>query len=535
MLGLSGIGFLVLETFIFHRIFNFLFHGLDPSLEPVSRALSLTLLQTLFFVFGLMLVYSNLVTSISVYLTANDMKLLLVVPVRNRSLYLYKFAETLSRSSLTLAVFMIPALVTYAEARGSGPEFYFWLPVLILFFLILPAALAVPAALLLARVFPAKRLQQGLLALGLVATTAGLFAFRMMKVEEVFTVTGNLQQMLNWADTFQLPKSGWLPSSWMVEAFDRLVIVGTPGMAGLKLALAACAALLFSWALGTPLLGTAWSRAFGKPRKDLGRTRWFQFGAGFPGLSREDSAMVLKEAKVFVRDLSRWSQLVMMVPLIGFYLLNMYMLPFPEQFSALYYLLNLFMIAFIVSAIGARYLFPSISWEGPALWLIRVSPYPVWRLVAIKFVLFTLPLALLSSVLVIFSSRLFEFTPEVIRVSLVLTLATTGFLSALAVGFGALFPKFRYEHHLEISLGPGGLIYMLTAFAVCFLFMLFLGFPIFAEMGERAFRWEQWSFSDLEIPNMGQRWVWILFCGSGSLLSLTLGILSLSRRESFDR
>ena len=35
----SGSSFLVLETLIFNRVFQFLFHHLDPSLRPVSNAL----------------------------------------------------------------------------------------------------------------------------------------------------------------------------------------------------------------------------------------------------------------------------------------------------------------------------------------------------------------------------------------------------------------------------------------------------------------------------------------------------------------
>ena len=532
----TGLGFLMLETFFFHHIFQFLFHSLDTSLFALSNALSLYILQLLFLVFGMMLVYSNVVTSISVYLTADDMKLLLVLPVRTWSLYLSKFLETVTRSSIALAAFMMPALITYGVAREAAPGFYAWVPILVLFFLVVPAGVAVPAMLALARIFPARRLQQGLFVVGLLAATAGLFAFRMLRVEDFFATGTDLQAMAKWAASFQLPTRSWLPSNWLVRAIDRLVTKPTPGIWGAWLLGASLVVGGGSCLLGTPLLRGTWSRAFSIPRRNLTAGRWFRFGSfKLPGLSRTDSAMVLKELKVFSRDLTRWSQILIVIPLVGFYLLNMYMLPMRDQFQGLYYLLNLFMIAFIVAAIGARYLFPSVSWEGPALWIVRVSPYPVWRLVTIKFITFSLPLLLLTFLLTVFSFRILDLSAGLLIASLRMALATTLFLAALAIGFGALLPKFRYEHHLEISLGPGGLLYMFTALGVSFLFVLVLAYPIFEAMGQGAASWQTWSFSELVLPSPRTECAWIFACLLGAALSLWMGVVSLSRREEFDR
>jgi hypothetical protein len=112
---------------------------------------------------------------------------------------------------------------------------------------------------------------------------------------------------------------------------------------------------------------------------------------------------------------------------------------------------------------------------------------------------------------------------------------TTILLGALAVGFGAILPRFRYEHHLEISLGPGGLLYMLAAFAVSFAFAAALGYPMFVEMSGQSTYWGQWTFSNLVPPTVQIRNLWLLVCALGAILSLTLGVLSLSRREEFDR
>jgi len=539
ILCFSGLLFLTLETLFFYRIFDFLFNRTDPSLFPVSRALSLELLQLVFLVFGAMLVYSNLITSISVYLTSNDMKILLVWPVSTLSLHVHKLIETLIRSSLVLATFVIPVLATYGFARKAPWEYYLWIHLLVALFLIMPCAVAVPGMLSLARIFPTRRLQQGLLALGLVATVIGLFAFRMLRVEAVFFNAGRPDQLIRWAAEFRLPDWSWVPSSWLVCAIDSMLPGGKMEefrTYSIYLILGALFLFSVSCLLTVPILRSTWSRSYGVPRKRIGRSTWFRFGLfHLFGLNRPDSAMALKEMKVFTRDLSRWSQLVMMIPLIGFYLLNMQMLPFRDQFREIYYLLNLFMIAFIQAAIGARYLFPSISWEGPALWLIRVSPYPVWRLVLLKFLFLTLPLLILTLLLTVLSFWILEFDRTSMPTSVLMALVTTLLLSGLAVGFGAVLPRFRYEHHLEISLGPGGVLYMLTALVFCMLYIGLIMEPTLAAMGERIWDWGSWSFSKLHPPSWGLCLGWSLFCLAGTAAALLVGNFSLARREEFDR
>ena len=535
----SGLLFLILETLFFHRIFDFLFNRTDPSLFLVSRALSLELLQLVFLVFGAMLIYSNLITSISVYLTSNDMKALLVWPISTLSLYGHKFIETLIRSSAVLVVFVIPVLSTYGYARNAPWEYYLWIHLLLALFIMMPCAVAVPSMLLLARIFPTQRLQQGLIALGLVATVMGLFAFRMLRVEAVFFNSGRPDQLIRWAAEFRLPDWSWVPSSWLVQAIDSVLPGGDENrISSHAIQLFSGAILLtgISCLISVPLLRSTWSRSYGVSHKRIGGLTWMRFGLfRLPGLQRPDSAMALKEVKVFARDLSRWSQLVMMIPLIGFYLLNMQLLPFRDQFREIYYLLNLFMIAFIQAAIGARYLFPSISWEGPALWLVRVSPYPVWRLVLLKFLFLTLPLLMLTLVLTVLSFWILDFDKATLPSSLLMALMTTLFLSGLAVGFGAVLPRFRYEHHLEISLGPGGVLYMLTALFFCIVYISLIMQPALSAMGERLWDWGNWSFSKLHPPSWQLCFGWSVFAMSGTGMALTLGTFCLARREEFDR
>lgn len=225
----------------------------------------------------------------------------------------------------------------------------------------------------------------------------------------------------------------------------------------------------------------------------------------------------------------------MMFPLVAFYLLNMHLLPFRDQFHQVYFLLNLFMIAFIQAAISARYLFPSISWEGPALWLLRVSPYPMWRLVAIKFVFLSIPLLLLTGFLCYFSFSLLDFDQNHFRPSVVLALSTTLLLSSMAMGCGAALPRFRYEHHLEIPLGPGGVLYMLVALSLSIVYVLLLALPMARNLHGSLLDWGNWNFSKIHPVDDWMMTGWPILCLAGTLFWLSLGIFCLKRRQEFDR
>ena len=532
-----GVLLLSLETLFFHRMFGFLFREIEPPLHIIAEALSLQILQLLFLVFFVMLIYSNLVTSISVYLIARDMQAFLVWPVGSVQLFLHKFLETLARSSIALMVFALPALITYGMAREAGGTYYLFIPIGMTLFVIIPTAIAVPIMLVLARCFPTKRLQQGLIALGLLTTTIGLFAFRLMRLEEIFSQPGENANLMVWANRFSLPDWSWFPSSWLVHGLAETF--ESPGGVWpwmIRLAIAAAGTTVIGTGLGAALLRSTWSRSFAVPRRDIRKSRFFSFEKfRFPMAGRDDSAMILKEIKVFSRDLARWSQLIMMIPLIGFYLVNLYLLPFREHFGELYYLINLFMIAFMVSAIGARYLFPSISWEGPALWMVRVSPYSAGRLVAIKFVFLSIPLVLLTFSLVFLSFWMLDFPWRHLITSLVMAMETTLLFSALAVGLGALLPRFRYEHHLEISLGPGGILYMILTLVLSASYLLVLALPVFTKMQSSVLRWENWPLATIQQPDGFALQVWTLLCIAGCALSLGVGAMSLAKREDFDR
>ncbi len=111
--------------------------------------------------------------------------------------------------------------------------------------------------------------------------------------------------------------------------------------------------------------------------------------------------LMLKELRLFFRDTTQWSQLILLAVLVVVYVFNIKYLPLRGEGITFFLVnvvpfLNLVLAGFVLASIAARFIFPSVSLEGRTLWLLRSSPMPVKDLLWAKFWVGTLPLLILA-------------------------------------------------------------------------------------------------------------------------------------------
>jgi ABC-2 type transport system permease protein len=58
-------------------------------------------------------------------------------------------------------------------------------------------------------------------------------------------------------------------------------------------------------------------------------------------------------------------------------------------------------------------------------------------------------------------------------------------IGSLALGFGALFPRFETENSAEISTGFGGLLFMMTAIAYLVTIVMLEAWPVYSVLDAR--------------------------------------------------
>jgi ABC-2 type transport system permease protein len=177
-------------------------------------------------------------------------------------------------------------------------------------------------------------------------------------------------------------------------------------------------------------------------------------------------AFALKEIKTFLRDQTQWPQIFLLVALIVLYLYNFSVLPLERAPVQIVYLQNLFsflnmgLAAFVLTAVSARFVFPAISIEGNAFWIVKSAPLSARTYLWIKFLIYFIPLLLLSELLIIATNILLRVTPFMMTLSVTTMLFLAPGVVSLALCLGTLYPDFSSENPAQSVTSLGGLIYM---------------------------------------------------------------------------
>ena len=198
--------------------------------------------------------------------------------------------------------------------------------------------------------------------------------------------------------------------------------------------------------------------------------------------------LVLKEMRLFFRDTTQWSQLILLTVLVVVYVFNIKFLPLRGE-GVTFFLqnvipfVNLILAGFVLASIAARFIFPGISLEGRTLWLLRSSPLEMRQLLWSKFWVGTLPLLGLALVLVFATDVLLQVSGFMMAVSIFTITMLTFAIAGLALGFGALFPKFNTENAAQIPTSFGGLVLMMASVALIGLVIVVEARPVYQYVG----------------------------------------------------
>ncbi len=249
--------------------------------------------------------------------------------------------------------------------------------------------------------------------------------------------------------------------------------------------------------LGAGLHLALYDKGFSKAQES--GQRWARGGAisGFMrsvlsplGIVRRE--LVMKEARVFFRDTTQWSQLILLAVLVVVYVFNIKYLPLHGEGMTRFLVnvvpfLNLVLAGFVLASIAARFIFPGVSLEGRTLWLLRSSPLSMRQLLWSKFWVGTLPLLVLAVGIVSVTDRLLEVSEFMMWVSILTITMMTLAIAGLALGFGTLFPQFETENAAQIPTSFGGLLFMMTSIALIGVVIVLEARPVYSYLSAVSF------------------------------------------------
>lgn len=202
--------------------------------------------------------------------------------------------------------------------------------------------------------------------------------------------------------------------------------------------------------------------------------------------------LVLKELRLFFRDTTQWSQLILLAVLVMVYVFNIKFLPLRGDGMTFFLInvvpfLNLVLAGFVLASIAARFIFPGVSLEGRTMWLLRSSPMTSRELLWSKFWVGTLPLLCLALAIVGLTDYLLQVSAFMMAVSIFSITLMTLAIAGLAIGFGTLFPQFETENAAQIPTSFGGLLFMMTSIALIGAVIILEARPVYSYLGAKVY------------------------------------------------
>lgn len=434
--------------------------------ELLGPLLVRRVLDMAFVVFLSVLLFSNLVAAFSTFYLADELPLLHALPVHTDRLHWARLAETALQSSWMMLIFGVPLLAAAGVAFGAPWPYYVLVALVLPPFLLLPAVVGSAVTTGLVLVFPARRARDLLALLGLLGFCVLFVLFRVMEPERLLDESqfGDLMSVLA---TFRTPQAAWLPSSWAVQALF-------PALRGDPLA-GASELLVLYLSAGAALVAGTWGarplyrRAYGRSQEGQGggRRATRRRAAGPLRHGSPLAELLRKDLLLFVRDPSQWSQTLLLLAVVVVYVVNF------KHFGMLrttgligelgLFHLNLGLTAFVMAAVGVRLVFPAVSLEGRAFWMLRTSPLPLRSVLRAKLVAGLVPTLGLGTVTIGITGWLLETSAPMVAVSLATVWLLGLLVSALGIGLGALYPSFEAQNATRIASGFGGVVYMVLS------------------------------------------------------------------------
>ncbi len=455
--------------FVFGVLYRVL--GYFRGIPEIGALLAGKLLGLMLLSFFSLLLLSNIVTALSSFFLARDLDLLVSAPVDWLKLYGAKLLETAVNSSWMVVLMALPVFTAYGLIYDGG----WWYPLVALGvfipLLLIPAVIGSAITLLLVNIFPARRTRDILGLVTVLSAAAIALLVRLIRPEQLARPE-SFRSLVDFIALLRTPASPLLPSEWAQTGMMSWLTY-EPDYLPFFLLWSTTAGLIV---LGAALHQRLYAQGFSKSQESASRFKKPDPATSFARrmlapLSIRRREMVLKEMRIFFRDTTQWSQLILLAVLVAVYIFNIKFLPLRTEgvtflLANIVPFLNLAIAGFVLSAVAARFVFPSVSLEGRTLWLLRSSPLPMTDVLWSKFWVGTLPLLIVALAIVFITNVLLQVTEFMMFVSIGTITLLTFALSGLAMGFGTMFPQYETENAAQIPTSFGGLFYMMTSIAL---------------------------------------------------------------------
>lgn len=453
-----GIGYKV-------SLYSFRFIETFPA---IGVQLNSRLLGLLFLVLFIMVTLSTAIVAYSTLFLARETHFFFEHPLSHVTIFFTRLIESIFFSGWATLALCVPVLVAFGRAR-MAPFWYYLeaslLLILFIFFCGFAGTLATISLLILVRRWTFQKVAVfaffllGFLGWGFVES----FDFASFNGED------NLLALNRFTMNLAALQSSFFPSTWAASG----ILAASSGYHSEVFFNAAL--LLANTLIFIPLLGLYASRRYGR--------RWIVTAEPAPFWNRRQNtgaaaapaarswwipprpestpmgAMIRKDLLSFIRDPGQVSQFILFSVLTVVYVLSLVQIPnelFNSKWRLILYFSNMAAISLILSSFTSRFLFPLISLECRAFWIIGLAPIKKTFLIGQKVRFGRYIIVGLGVLAAICSSLSLGFNPEYTASAIFSIILAGWVLTALAIGFGAAYPNVSEDNPARIAVGFGG-------------------------------------------------------------------------------
>lgn len=440
------------------------------------------IIELVYYAFFFILLISSTIAAISNIYNAENMDLLLIIPVSKFRLYIIKIIHIGMESCAMLFVLGIPVGLAYITALDIHPSFILTGVLASLPFVCIPIGLSIVTATIFVKLI-SKFWHRG-------AFLIGALAIALMYVIHQFSnLLKNVQPgdqgttvLTRTISLFENPNPTWLPSSWVADILTAYtgnpledLYIKITLLVATALGSLGCGYLFFDY-FTLSVRSSNCSTQTGKNARstDISR-RLLDFACHKLHVEPQIRSMIIKDLTSLIRDQGQSFQLIMFLSISIAYIalfkissigLELSGATAQDIWVAFLACMNFLFVGCILTAMMTRLVYPSVSLEGRAFWIMLVSPIPLKKLVDAKYQCWIPLTASYSSLLFISGGIALNvdyislFILGIIGASL--AIGVTG----LAIGLGSIFAIFEWESPNQVSTGLGTLVLFLSSLAL---------------------------------------------------------------------
>ena len=436
-----------------------------------------SLLATGLFALFVMTAVGNSVTAFSAFFRSEELEYLFTLPLDAKKIFIFKFAENFFRSSTPMFLLGGSALLAYGTYFNLSIVEY----LLIIFGIALPF------------VFMAAGL--GTLILYIIVRISTLFSPKLIITTAILlTLIGSgsyfqsvhpvqqVQEIIKYYPNFEnhpaiarakVGEVAFVPSTWVASALFSIVDGNTASaFNNISVLILACIGLVIIlytvsgrgyYILWLDIQGKEW--LIKKPNNSAQSN--FLLNLKLPFTKRVE-AFLKRDLLMFIRDPSQWGHMILFMVLLLIFIanmsgLNLYMSD-PVRMTLLF-IANYIFGGFFLVSLAVRFVFPLMSQEGQAFWMIKSAPLSMRFLLSYKGIISCAILLSIGLPLLGITSNALSTSNNLQMITLTFTILATLITTLLSLATGAWFANLKEKSAIRAASSRGATVaFLVTMF-----------------------------------------------------------------------